>query len=65
MINLSGKGLRKRDVIKSGKNEECFLEPLKEILLSGSCPAENWKNLYFNEWSNNVDMLYKTNYFKS
>ena len=65
IIDLSGKGLRRRDVTKSGKNEEFFLEPLKEILLSGNCPAENWKNLYFNEWSNNVDMLYKTNYFRN
>jgi hypothetical protein len=27
-------------------------------------PAEMWKKLFLEEWNNNVDMLYKTNYFK-
>ena len=41
-----------------------FLEPLKKILESGKSPAEMWKKLFFSEWKNDIDMLYKTNYFK-
>ena len=41
-----------------------FLNPLKKILDSGLTPAETWKNLYLNEWSKKIDMLYKNNYFK-
>lgn len=64
IINLSSIGLRNRNIFKSGKSEESFLEPLNEILESGSSPAEHWKTLYLNKWSNNIDMLYKNNYFK-
>jgi hypothetical protein len=27
-------------------------------------PAETWRKLYLNQWSNNLDMLYKNNYFR-
>lgn len=64
IIDLSSTGLRNRNVFKSGKSEESFLEPLNEILKSGNSPAENWKTLYLNQWSKNIDMLYKNNYFK-
>ena len=57
-------GLSRRNIINSGKNEESFLEPLRQILHSGISPAENWKNLYLNQWSKNIDMLYKNNYFR-
>ena len=58
------KGLRKRKYKKENKDETSFLEPLKIILNSGQSPAETWKKLFLGEWNNNVDMLYKTNYFK-
>ncbi len=64
IIELSAKGLRNRRVNYNGKNEQSFLEPLEEILKSGLTPADNWKNLYLKKWSNNIDMLYKNNYFK-
>ena len=41
-----------------------FLDPLRKIIDSGKSPAETWKKLFEEEWDNNVDMLYKTNYFK-
>ena len=51
--------------IKSDKvNESTFLEPLKIILESGKSPAEMWKKLFLSKWNNEIDMLYKTNYFK-
>ena len=64
MINLSSRGLRNRNIKLSGKTEDYFLEPLEKIINSGITPADNWKKLYLNQWSNNIDMLYKNNYFK-
>ena len=64
ILEFSAKGLRKRKCYKEGKDETKFLEPLKIILSSGKSPAETWKKLFLGEWNNNVDMLYKTNYFK-
>ena len=64
IINLSSRGLRNRNFFKSGKSEESFLEPLNKILDSGRSPAEEWKILYLNQWSNDIDMLYKHNHFK-
>ena len=64
ILDLSSLGLRNRDIRLSGKNEESFLEPLRKILNSGKSPAETWKNLYLNQWSKDIDMLYKNNYFK-
>ena len=64
ILDFSAKGLKKRKCYKEGKDESIFLEPLKIILNSGKSPAETWKKLFLGEWNNNVDMLYKTNYFK-
>ena len=64
ILDLSKIGLKKRHYKKGGNDETIFLEPLSVILDSGKSPAETWKNLFLGEWNNNVDMLYKTNYFK-
>ena len=64
ILDFCAKGLKKRKCYKKGKDESIFLEPLKIILNSGKSPAETWKKLFLGEWNNNVDMLYKTNYFK-
>ena len=64
ILKFSENGLKKRKFYKEGNNETIFLEPLKIILSSGKSPAETWKKLFLGEWNNNVDMLYKTNYFK-
>ena len=64
ILEFSEKGLRKRKYKKENRDETSFLEPLKIILNSGQSPAETWKKLFLGEWNNNVDMLYKTNYFK-
>ena len=64
ILNLSSSGLRNRKIEFSGKNEETFLEPLRKILSQGDSPAEIWKNLYINQWSKDINMLYKNNYFK-
>ncbi len=64
IIKLSSMGLEKRNIEFDGKNESFFLEPLKKILKSGNSPATVWKKLFLEQWDNNVDMLYKTNYFK-
>ena len=65
IINLSSKGLEKRNIELDGKNESSFLEPLETILNSGMSPASVWKKLFLEKWDNNIDMLYKTNYFKA
>ena len=59
-INISSE----QHIEKAGKTEEYFLEPLNEIIKSGESPAEKWKKLYLNQWSNKIDMLYTNNYFK-
>ena len=64
LIDLSSHGLRSRNINDSGKTEDSFLDPLKKIIKSKRTPAEEWKKLYLNQWSNNIDMLYTNNYFK-
>ncbi len=64
ILNQSDEGLVRRNVKTDRGNESIFLEPLKKILESGKSPAEMWKKLFFSEWKNDIDMLYKTNYFK-
>ena len=64
IIEISAKGLKNRGINYNGKDEQSFLEPLKKILKSGLTPADNWKKLYLKKWSNNIDMLYKNNYFR-
>ena len=64
ILNQSGEGLVRRNIKTDRGNESIFLEPLKKILESGKSPAEMWKKLFFSEWKNDIDMLYKTNYFK-
>ncbi len=64
IIQISTEGLINRGITKDGKGEDSFLNPLKKILDSGLTPAETWRNLYLNEWSKKIDMLYKNNYFK-
>ena len=64
ILKFSSDGLQKRNKSFNGNNESIFLDPLKKILQSRMSPAEMWKKLFLEEWSNNIDMLYKTNYFK-
>ena len=64
IIDLSVNGLKKRNIKFNGKDESFFLEPLKRIINSGKSPGETWKKLFLEEWDYNIDMLYKTNYFK-
>ena len=64
IIDLSQRGLRHRNIVSNKKDESFFLDPLRKIIDSGKSPAETWKKLFEEEWDNNVDMLYKTNYFK-
>ena len=64
ILNFSSDGLQKRNNFLDGNNESVFLDPLKKIIKSRMSPAEMWKKLFLEEWNNNVDMLYKTNYFK-
>ena len=64
ILDLSSMGLRNRKIQLNGKNEESFLDPLREILKQGNSPADIWKKLYINQWSKDIDMLYKNNYFK-
>ena len=65
IINLSARGLKKRNIKANGKDESFFLQPLKTIVNSKKSPGETWKKLFSEEWDNNIDMLYKTNYFKT
>ena len=64
ILELSSNGLRKRNVEVDGINEEHFLDPLLKITNSGCSPAETWKKLFLDEWGENVDKIYQSNYFK-
>ena len=63
LLKLSSKGLERRNIKKKSNNETIFLKPLFKILENGLSPAENWKNLYLNEWKGNIDYIYKSNFF--
>mgnify|MGYP001244069641 CR=1 FL=1 len=63
ILKWSRRGLRKRNILMDGITEEHFLDPLFKILKSESSPAETWKRLFINEWNENVDKIYKSNYF--
>ena len=64
ILELSSNGLRKRNIVIDGINEEHFLDPLFQITNSGRSPAETWKKLFLDEWNENVDKIYQSNYFK-
>ncbi len=63
VLDLSRSGLKRRKIIKNDNDESIFLEPLYNIIDSGQSPAKFWIDQYVNDWSCNLDMLYKTNYF--
>ena len=63
ILKWSRRGLQKRNILMDGITEEHFLDPLFKILNSESSPAETWKRLFINEWNENVDKIYKSNYF--
>ena len=63
LLNKSKKGLDRRDIKNSNKNESIFLDPLFEILNKGESQAEIWKKMYYDVWGKNVDFIYKENYF--
>ncbi len=63
ILKYSSKGLKNRKVFKKGHDESIFLKPLFEILESGESPAKFWTNRFVNSWSQDIDMLYKINYF--
>ena len=63
LLNKAKKGLDRRDIKNSNKNESIFLDPLFEILNKGESQAEIWKKMYYDVWGKNVDFIYKENYF--
>lgn len=63
ILNYSSIGLKNRNIVKKGYDESMFLKPLFEILESGQSPAKFWVNQFVNDWSRDIDMLYKNNYF--
>ena len=63
ILNYSSIGLKNRNIVKKGYDESVFLKPLFEILESGQSPAKYWVNQFVNDWSRDIDMLYKNNYF--
>ena len=63
ILNYSSIGLKNRNIVKKGYDESIFLKPLFEILESGQSPAKFWVNQFVNDWSRDIDMLYKNNYF--
>ena len=50
LLNKSKKGLDRRDIKNSNKNESIFLDPLFEILDKGESQAEIWKKMYYDVW---------------
>ena len=63
ILNYSNKGLQKRKIFKNNQDESIFLKPLFDIVDSGKSPAKFWIDRFVYDWSCDIDMLYKTNYF--
>tara|TARA_Y100000589_G_C27012419_1_gene571389 strand:- start:419 stop:940 length:522 start_codon:yes stop_codon:yes gene_type:complete len=64
ILEFSSLGLKKRNINHDNKKEDYFLSPLLRILESRKSPAEKWRDLFLDEWSEDVDKIYQTNYFK-
>ena len=64
LLNLSKIGLNKRSIFNENKkNESIFLDILFETLDRGESPAERWKKLFLEKWDENIDNIYKSNFF--
>ncbi|MCE2516839.1 MAG: glutamate--cysteine ligase [Alphaproteobacteria bacterium] len=60
MVAISGDGLKRRNNIAGiGDSEVSFLDPLKEIVQSGITKAERLLDHYHNDWSQEVDPIYR------
>ena len=60
MLQISTDGLRARARKDGfGRDETTFLEPLRDIVESGLCPAERKLEAYRTRWGESVDPLFK------
>ena len=60
MLQISQAGLRARARKDGfGRDESTFLEPLRDIVESGMCPAERKLEAYHTRWGGSVDPLFK------
>jgi glutamate--cysteine ligase len=59
VLDIAHAGLSARDEVNSmGENETAFLNPLRQIVESGLCPAEQLLLKYQNEWGGNLTEVY-------
>ncbi len=63
MLKYSKMGLNNRNIFRNEHNESIFLNPLVEIMKSGNSPAKYWEEKFVNDWSENIDNIYKANFF--
>ena len=54
LVNISEKGLK-----ESGQNEECYLEPLQDLVYQGLCPADIILKNWYGSWNKDINKLVK------
>ena len=60
VLDISAGGLTRRARLNSaGDNEGGFLDPLREVVLTGITPADRLLNKYKNEWGGDVSHIYE------
>ena len=60
VLDISAGGLTRRARLNSaGDNEGGFLDPLREVVLTGITPADRLLNKYQNEWDGDVSHIYE------
>jgi glutamate--cysteine ligase len=60
VLEIAAGGLTRRARLNSaGDNEVGFLDPLREVVLTGITPADRLLNKYANEWAGDVSHIYE------
>jgi glutamate--cysteine ligase len=60
VLEIAAGGLTRRARLNSaGDNEVGFLDPLREVVLTGITPADRLLNKYSNEWGGDVSHIYE------
>jgi len=60
VLDMAKEGLKNINICDDkGRCEMQYLKPLFEVVKSGETQAEKWLKLYYGEWQQNVDHLFK------
>ncbi len=60
MLDIAAGGLTRRNMLNSaGDNEGGFLDPLRDVVVSGMTPADRLLAKYNGEWAGDVSHIYE------